>query len=109
MTDLIKKYGTIQKFEFTLFNEQIGIWFQMGSTLDRWACTSQNTFWSPDKKCSIHVSWSEEDRKDAYVSLVTQLCEMMRAANVENVHDLVGVSVEVQFNGDKMVSWKITD
>lgn len=51
--------------------------------------------------------WEEEDRTEKYAEIVKTISVLLSTAKVSDIKDLVGIPVEVSFNGSLMESWRI--
>ena len=54
-------------------------------------------------------NWTEKDRIEQYGEILQSLCELLRRAKVKNIDSLIGIPVEVTFEGQKMIGWRILE
>lgn len=84
-----------------------GITFGLASKRDAWGVCDFWGAWSQMVKHSEHCKWTEDDRRatvgDAFLRLDKLLIESKRST----VDQLVGVPVEVEFDGMTLKSWRV--
>lgn len=56
---------------------------------------------------SEHCKWTEEDRIKSLGETVMNLKNTLTEAKVQDVSDLIGAPVEVQFDGNTLQTWRI--
>lgn len=64
-------------------------------------------FWGPDIKHDKNCKWTEQSRRDAYADTMQFIGSLLKDANKDRVDQLVGVPVEVVFDGNTLKSWRI--
>jgi hypothetical protein len=100
------KLGKISRASFGRGGYQeamIGISFSLEG--DGWGVCDFWGDWS--LKRSGNEKWTEEDRFTNIGKVVMRLNALMVDAKVDDVNGLVGVPVAVEFDGMKLVSWRI--
>ena len=85
---------------------------QFGLTVDlggeSWGVGDFRGFWGIGiVPSSPGYKWTEADRDAAYAATMRFVAELIRDAKVSHLGQLVGVPVEVTFNGTALVSWRI--
>lgn len=53
--------------------------------------------------------WTAAEQREAWADVVTLLRDTLKAAKVAGVSDLVGVPVEVTFDGNVLGSWRVLE
>lgn len=84
---------------------QIGISFSFSGGDSGWGTGDFWGFWDGERSDS--ADWSEADRIAYLGMMVMRLDQLLLDAKVFDVAKLVGVPVEVTFNGNRMQSWRI--
>lgn len=56
---------------------------------------------------SEHAKWTEEDRLQELGKTCLFLRDTLKAARRQHVAELAGTPVEVTFDGNKLVSWRV--
>lgn len=101
-----KKLGKIQRCSFGSGGYQdamIGISFTLGG--DSWGV---GDFWGDwSIKRSETAQWSESDRINNLGKTVMRINELLGQAKKQDVSKLAGVAVEVSFEGNTLVSWRV--
>lgn len=64
-------------------------------------------FWADE--ASEHAKWDELDQNNYWSEMLRELRDILELAQVRHVSDLVGKPVEVVFERNKLVSWRILD
>lgn len=73
---------------------------------DAWGvCAFEGTWADPP---SEHAKWTETEQSACFAKCVRLLRDTLRDANKQDVSQLVGVPVEVTFNGNVIFSWRIS-
>ena len=103
-----KELGKITRVEFGHGGYQdamIGISFTLGGggwgTCDFWG------EWATE----VHpgMQWTDEDRINKLGSVCMKINELLLSAKVESISDLKEIPVEVIFENQKLVSWRVLD
>jgi hypothetical protein len=102
-----KELGKIQSATFGLGgyqDAQIGFWLSFGG--DSWGVSgSGGGAWAME--LSAHCKWTEADRQHELASAAMKLAKTLEQAKKRQVQDLVGVPVEVTFDGNILKDWRI--
>lgn len=56
---------------------------------------------------SDRAQWSFEDQRNHFADAVVRLRDVLTAAKKRDVHELIGVPVEVTCSGGKLESWRV--
>lgn len=59
----------------------------------------------PDKGCK----WTKEDQSKIFAETTRKLRNLMQKADKQEITKLVGVPVEVVFDGQKLKSWRVLE
>lgn len=101
-----KELGKIQDAEFGLGGYQdamIGIRFSLGG--DSWGV---GDFWGDwSMKRSGSEQWTDADRTKRLGETTMRINQLLKDAKVDTVSKLKGVPIEVTFDGNKMVDWRV--
>lgn len=105
--------GKIQslRFGFGGYDDAMfGVSFTLGG--ESWGVSDFWGTWPPSHKRSEHAKWSEADRINAVYDTQRRLEELMRAAKVKDLNDLVGIPVQCEFDGksswgSRLSSWRV--
>jgi hypothetical protein len=81
--------------------------FSIGLASDIYSCADFYGFWDYETEIRDDTAWTEQDRQDQFAATMKKISETIRDAKVESVSELVGKPVEVIFDGNKMVSWRV--
>lgn len=102
-----KELGRIQSATFGLGgyqDVQFGFWLTLGG--EGWGVgASHGNAWSLER--DKHCKWSEEDRREALADSALKLMDTLKKAKKQGVAELVGVPVEVTFDGNLLKSWRV--
>lgn len=101
-----KELGKIKAATFGLGGYQdcqIGFWLTLGG--EGWGVTAGSGAWALER--DKHCKWTEEDRRAALADSAWKLAETLKEAKKHSVQDLVGVPVEVTFDGNMLKSWRV--
>jgi hypothetical protein len=63
--------------------------------------------WGPDIDVTPNTKWTEAERINRLGSTSMRIAKLMKQAKVEDVKDLVGIPVEVKFDGNVLHSWRV--
>lgn len=91
-------YGGYQDAQFGLSLTFEGKGFGVGTFIGAW---------STDIKISESTKWSEEDRDKEFARTMRELNRILKEAKKKEVHELVGVPVEITFESRVLSSWRI--
>lgn len=101
-----KELGCIKAATFGMGGYQecmIGFWLTLGG--ESWGVSAGEGAWGIER--SEHAKWTEADRCAEVSKAAMLLCETLKKAKQRSVQDLVGTPVEVTFDGNKLVSWRV--
>ena len=85
-----------------------GLSVDLGSKKNSWGVGDFKGTWGPEIS-SKDCEWTEKDRSENYASTMRFIADLMQKAKVSEVHDLVGIPVEVVFDGNMLKSWRILE
>jgi hypothetical protein len=108
-----KELGKIISAKFGLGGYQgvqIGIHIQLGSSASGsgWGVCTSKSGWDPSVvECSGNCKWTEADRAKQHDEIVRYISGLLKDAKVESVDKLVGIPVEVTFDGNAIQSFRI--
>lgn len=105
-----KELGKIESARFGLGGYQdcmIGL--ELSFVGESWGvCATEPMAWDPNKiKNDKHSKWTEEDRDKTFAATMRRLSDILAAAKVKHVGQLVGKPVEVTFEKMTIQSWRI--
>jgi hypothetical protein len=83
----------------------IGLSIGLGG--ESWDCGDFKGAWGIDR--SDHAQWTERDRKEQLGHACMFLRDVLRNAKKQTVDQLVGVPVEVTFDDNRMISWRVLE
>lgn len=89
--------------------EQLGISVTLGSDKDSWGVGDFHGTWGPRIKHTEHCKWTEAERQGQYAEAMSYLGGLLVAAKKEHAAQLVGVPVEVEFDGTSLVGWRVLE
>lgn len=103
-----KRVGKIKSARFGEGGYQeccIGVQFDLGSEKDCWGVGDFWGAWSIER--SANCKWTEADRIKQLGEMVMRLNAVLKEAKARGVDDLVGVPVEVTFDGNTLKEWRV--
>ena len=103
---MTKELGKIKSAEFGhggYDGAMIGITFGLGG--NGWGTSDHWGFWNTER--SDYCKWTEQDRKIYMGDVCMRVSQLLKEAKVTNVSQLVGIPIEVIFNGNSLSSWRI--
>lgn len=105
-----KKLGKICKATFGIGGYQgsmLGLHLVFSGT-DGWGVGSTKSTWDSTLiKHSKHCKWTEEHRSKDYADIMRHLSTTLNEAKVTDVSSLVGIPVEVTFEGNTLKEWRV--
>lgn len=103
---LRKKLGKIASAKFGWGGYQ-DVQFGLSVTLqgESWGCDDFKGFWGHERPSG--AEWTEETRIIKLGETCLFLRDTLKAAQKQTVDQLVGVPVEVTFNGNLLYNWRI--
>jgi hypothetical protein len=102
--------GKIKKCKFGEGGYQeamIGVSFELGSDKRSWGVSDFWGSWAIER--SDYCKWTEEDRIKQLGEVVMRLNKILRQAKVSSVDRLVGIPVEITFDGNLLKSWRVLE
>lgn len=104
-----KKLGKIKSARFGIGGYQdamLGVYFDLGG--DGWGvmdskCTWDSNTITPDE----NHQWTEEDRVKLYSETMYYVSDLLNQAKVKDFNKLAGIPIEVEFDGNRLKSWRI--
>jgi hypothetical protein len=101
-----KELGKIKSATFGMggYQEcQIGLWLTLGG--ESWGVTAGEGAWGIER--SDHCKWTEADRLTEAGKAAMKLAKLLQTAHRYAVQDLVGLPVEVTFDGNVLKDWRL--
>lgn len=101
-----KELGKIKHASFGLGGYQdcqIGLWLTFGG--EAWGVSAGEGAWATTR--TEHCKWTEEDRVREAGKAAMKLAGLLQAAHKMDVSELVGVPVEVTFDGNRLTDWRL--
>lgn len=100
--------GKIRKVKFGFGgyqDAQFGVSFDIGSDKLGWGVGDFRGYWATehDKRCK----WSEQDRLASLGETCMWLSKILNDAKVSDISKLIGIPVEVTFDGNTLKSWRV--
>jgi len=98
-----KTLGKITSFKFGINEWCMGSFLTLSCD---GCCVNTNNVYN----CTKHTEyskWTPEDQKDWAAKALMTLHDWMEEAQVSDVSEMVGIPVEVTWNGNLMKSWRI--
>ena len=105
-----KRIGKIQTISFGLGGYQdacLGISLQLGSEKQSWGVGDFKGTWA--MKPSESAQWTTEDQTRIWGEMCRWVAELLESAKVASLDKLVGIPVEIVFDGMKLKSWRILE
>lgn len=101
------KLGKISKVSFGYGGYQ-DAQFGLSVTLsgESWGVGDFKGFWASRP---THADWTVEDQTRSLGETALYLRDLLRLAKKQEVHELVGVPVEVTFDGNMLKEWRILE
>jgi hypothetical protein len=91
-------YGGYQEVQFGLSLSFEGKGWGVGTFIGAW---------STDMKVDKHTKLTEEDRDKQFTHVMREANRFLREAKKQEIHQLVGVPVEVSFEDMRLCDWRI--
>lgn len=86
-----------------------GISIGLGSDKGGWGVGDFKGTWDLDTKVDRHTRWTEEDRDAEFAKTMRFISELLKQSKRDDVSKLVGVPVEVTFDGGLLKSWRVLE
>jgi hypothetical protein len=104
-----KELGKIQKFEIGIGgydDAMFGLSVTLGGK-NGWGVQDFNGTWTrePDDRCK----WTLEDQSKNWSDMCREVIKLMQQAKVNTAADMVGIPVEVIFDGNRLSSWRVLE
>ena len=87
---------------------QFGITLTLGSDIGMWGTGDFRGFWGPAISARS-AKWTGRDRDKAYANTMKFIADILTKAKKTHVVELVGVPVEVTFDGLTLKSWRVLE
>lgn len=104
-----KRLGKITKAFFGISGYQqceIGLFLEFSS--GALGCSFRKSAWDAQTvPCSEYAKWTEQDRSKSYDEIVRYVSKVLEDAKRDDVAKLVGVPVEMEFDGGCLKSWRV--
>ena len=103
-----KELGKIQRFDIGLGGYDGAMFgLSVGLGASGWGVGDFIGTWSrkPDANCK----WTEAEQLKLWGDMCRLVADLMVKAKVQTAADMVGIPVEVTFNGQKLESWRILE
>jgi hypothetical protein len=104
-----KRLGKISgvKFGYVGYQDcQFGLSLEFSA--DGWGVgTTISEGWSLDIKCDKHCKWTEADRDAGFAKTMRKVNQIMQDAKVCDVTQLKGIPVEITFDNNMLVDWRV--
>lgn len=103
-----KELGKITRFDIGhggYDGAMFGLSVSLGAS--GWGVGDFDGTWSrdPDQYCK----WTKQDQLDHWAKMCQRVSDLMKQAKVTTTQDMVGIPVEVTFNGNRLESWRILE
>lgn len=104
-----KELGKITRFEIGIGGYDDAM-YGLSVTLmgkDGWGVQDFDGTWmrEPDKYCK----WTKEEQQKIFSDVSFRVIDLMKKAKVRTTKEMVGIPVEVTFDGNKLESWRILE
>lgn len=109
---ITKEIGKITSITFGTGGYQdamLGISIGLGSDKTGWGCGDFRGVWNFDIKPDKYSKWTEKDREKQAADVMRFISDLLTKAKTRDVYKLVGVPVEVEFESNKLKSWRILE
>lgn len=104
-----KRLGKIKDVRFGLGSYQdamIGLHVTLGG--GSWGVMDSKCTWDPQMvECTKHTKWTEEERSKNLSDIMRHISKLLSEAKVNSIEKLKNVPVEVTFDGNMLVEWRI--
>ena len=105
-----KRIGKIQHIHVGFGGYQdamLGLSVTLGSDKEGWGVCDFKGFWGPAIKHDKNCKWSEQSRRDQHADTMMFIGSLLQDAKKDQVDQLNGTPVEVEFDGNTLKSWRI--
>lgn len=105
-----KEIGKITSATFGIGGYQdamMGLSIGLGSK--GWGVSDFKGFWGPSIEVTKNSQWKESDRSKYYADTVRFVADVLTKAKKDDVSNLVGTPVEVEFDGNMLKSWRVLE
>jgi len=104
-----KKLGKIESVSFGLGGyqgEMLGLHVTLGN--GSWGVGDTRANWDSEQiKWTENTQWTESQRDVHYSEIMRYVSKLLKEAKVDSVDKLKGKPVEVTFDGNQLVEWRI--
>lgn len=103
-----KELGKIQRFDIGIGGYDDAM-FGMSVTLggNGWGVHDFDGTWA--HKPDHNHQWTLDDQSRSWSDMCRRVIDLMKKAKVKTSAEMVGIPVEVTFEGNKLSSWRILD
>ena len=104
-----KKLGKISSAKFGVGGYQDAmIGLHLSFTMEGSGVNQSKCAWDQNIiKCSEHCKWTEEDRSRDYAEIMRFVSDLLYQSKKDDVSKLVGVPVELTFDGMTLKDWRV--
>lgn len=103
------KLGKIENVKFGIGGYQdamIGLHVTLSN--NSWGVGDSNSAWDAESvKWTENCKWTEDDRNKQYSDILRFVSKLLKEAKVDSVDKLKGIPVEVTFDGNKLIGWRV--
>lgn len=101
-----KKLGKIENVCVGIRDGALGIHFTLSSS--EWGVGDSRLAWDPETvKVTEYTKWSEKDRDEDLIRIMRFISKLLKEAKVDSVDKLKDKPVEVIFENNMLVDWRI--
>lgn len=104
-----KRLGKIESVSFGLGGYQgamLGLHVTLGD--GSWGVGDSKANWDAEQiKWTKNTQWTESQRDESYSEIMRYVSKLLKDAKVDSVDKLKGKPVEVTFDGNQLVEWRI--
>lgn len=79
-----------------------GVWFELGG--ETWSVGDGKGTWA---HWSEGRKWTPSDQADLFAETMRYMITLCEQAKIDNVAHLVGVPIEIEFDGNLLKSWRV--
>ena len=103
-----KELGKIQRFEIGIGGYDDAM-FGLSVTLGGkgWGVGDFDGTWTMEP--GENHKWNKQDQHKCWADMCQRVLKLMQQAKAKTTNDMVGVPVEVTFDGNKLDSWRILE
>ena len=105
-----KELGKIKSVRFGIGgyqDAQIGVFFSLQIGHSSGVSDNRSGWDSNIIKCDERSQWTEVDRSETYNKIVRYVSDLLAAAKVDSIDDLVNIPIELTMDNMTLKSWRI--